>query len=150
MAAKKNIFQKITSFFRKWMSAKVIPLMVFNGWRIFFYRLCGYKIGKNVFIGMRCYLDDLDPKMLTLEDNVTISYGVYFACHGKRQGHTPITIKKGAYIGMRASILSGKKGVTIGENAFVGACCLVNKDVPAGVTVVGVPCRILDDAAESN
>ena len=147
---KKNIFKKSKAFFRKWMSAKIIPLMVLNSWRIFFYRLCGYKIGKNVFIGMRCYLDDLDPTLITIEDDVTISYGVFFAVHGKRQGHTPITIKRGAYIGMRASIISGKKGVTIGENAFVGACTLVNKDVPNDVTVVGVPCRIINKEGESN
>lgn len=123
------------------MSAKIIPHMVLNGWRIFFYRLCGYNIGKNVFIGMRCYLDDLEPKMFTVEDNVTISYGVYFACHGRKQEHTPITIKQGAYIGMRASVISGKTGVTIGEKAIDGACALVNKDVAPNTVVVGVPCK---------
>ena len=137
---KKTFFQKVKAFFRKWMSAKVIPNMVLNSWRIFFYRLCGYNIGKNVFIGMRCYLDDLEPQMFTVEDNCIISYGVFFACHGRKQPHTPITIKQGAYIGMRASVISGKTGVIIGENAVVGACTLVNKNVPAGVTVVGVPC----------
>jgi len=116
VAKKKSLFKKIRCFFRKWMSAKVIPHMVLNGWRIFFYRLCGYKIGKHVFIGMRCYLDDLEPKMLTIEDNVTISYGVYFACHGKNQEHMPITIKRGAYVGMRASIIS--------KNATGGGYCL--------------------------
>lgn len=138
---KKSFWQKIKAFFRKWMSAKIIPHMVLNGWRFFFYRLCGYNIGKNVFIGMRCYLDDLEPKMFTVEDNVTISYGVYFACHGRKQEHTPITIKQGAYIGMRASVISGKTGVTIGEKAIVGACALVNKDVAPNTVVVGVPCK---------
>ena len=118
--------------------------MVLNGWRIFFYRLCGYNIGKNVFIGMRCYLDDLEPHMFTVEDDCIISYGVFFACHGRNQQHTPITIKKGAYIGMRANVISGKNGVTIGENAVIGACTLVNKDIPDGATAVGVPCRILE------
>lgn len=141
---KKTLFQKIKAFFRKWMSAKVIPHMVLNEWRIFFYRLCGYNIGKNVFIGMRCYLDDLEPQLFTVEDNVTISYGVFFACHGRKQQHTPITIKQGAYIGMRATVISGKNGVTIGENSVVDACTLVNKDVPAGATVVGVPGKVLD------
>lgn len=146
---KESFIKKVCCFFRKWMSAKIIPHMVLNGCRIFFYRLCGYKIGKHVFIGMRCYLDDLEPKMLTIEDNVTISYGVYFACHGKNQEHMPITIKRGAYVGMRASIISKNSrkfeedGVTIGENAIVGACTLVNKDVPDGATAVGVPCRIV-------
>lgn len=140
---KKTFLQKVKSFIRKFLSAKIIPYMVLNGWRIFFYRLCGYNIGKNVFIGMRCYLDDLEPKMCMIEDDVIISYGVFFACHGRNQEHTPIVIKKGAYVGMRATLLSGKKGITIGENAVVGACTLVNKDVPAGATAVGVPCRII-------
>ena len=91
----KSFWQKVKAFFRKWMSAKVIPYMVLNGSRIFFYRLCGYRIGKNVFIGMRCYLDDLEPGMLTIEDDCVISYGVFFACHGRRQDHTPITIRRG-------------------------------------------------------
>ena len=145
---KKTLWQKVKAFIRKWMSVKVIPNMVLNGWRVFFYRLCGYKIGKNVFIGMKCYLDDLEPQMLTVEDNVVISYGVFFACHGRNQRHTPITIKKGAYIGMRTNIVSGKKGITIGENAIVGAASLVNKDVPAGATAVGVPCRIIKSLQE--
>lgn len=81
--------------------------------------------------------------MFTVEDDVIISYGVFFACHGRNQQHTPITIRKGAYIGMRASVLSGKTGVTIGENAVIGACTLVNRDIPAGATAVGVPCRIV-------
>lgn len=148
---KKTFFQKVSSFIRKFLSAKIIPYMVLNGWRIFFYRLCGYNIGKNVFIGMRCYLDDLEPKMCTIEDNVIISYGVFFACHGRNQRHTPIVIKNGAYVGMRATLLSGKEGITIGENAVVGACTLVNKDVPAGATAVGVPCRIiLKESDEKN
>lgn len=147
---KKNLFQKMTAYFRKLMSARIIPYMVLNGCRIFFYRLCGYKIGKNVFIGMRCYLDDLEPKLFTVEDNVTISYGVFFACHGRNQEHTPITIKKGAYIGMRSTVLSGKNGITVGENAVVGACSLVNKDIPAGVTAVGVPCKVIKTGEEND
>ena len=45
---------------------------------------------------------------------------------------------------MRANIISGKNGVTIGENAVVGACTLVNKDIPDNATAVGIPCRILE------
>ena len=133
MVMKKTIWQKIKAFFRKWMSAKIIPHMVLNGWRIFFYRLCGYNIGKNVFIGMRCYLDDLEPHMFTVEDDCIISYGVFFACHGRNQQHTPITIKKGAYIGMRANVISGKKRsddwrkcgdwcLYIGQQRYTGQC----------------------------
>lgn len=146
----KTPLQKVKCFFRKWMSAKIIPHMVLNGWRIFFYRLCGYNIGKNVFIGMRCYLDDLEPNMFTVEDDVIISYGVFFACHGRNQEHTPITIKRKAYIGLRSTVISGKTGVTVGEGAVIGACSLVNKDIPAGATAVGVPCKVIKNGEIGN
>ena len=68
---------------RKWITQVLAPNCVFNNVRIFLYRLCGFKIGKNVFIGMRCYLDDMCYNLLTIGNNVTISYGVYFACHGR-------------------------------------------------------------------
>jgi serine O-acetyltransferase len=93
---------------------------------------------------MKCYLDDLCYDKITIEDNVVISYGVYFSCHGRKQAHTTIIIKKGAYIGMRANIISGKNGVIIGENAIIGTGSLVNKNVPDNVTAVGVPIRILE------
>ena len=95
-------------------------------------------------------MDDMCYNLVTIGSNVTISYGVYFACHGKNQGHLPITIEDGAYIGMRASIISknaqkqSRGGVTIAQNAIVGACALVNRDVPEGTTAVGVPCKIIE------
>lgn len=143
---KKNIFQKIASFHRKLWSARIIPYLVTNKARVFFYKMIGYKnIGKNVFIGMRCYLDDLEPKMLIIEDDVTISYGVFFACHGRKQDHHPITIKKGAYIGTRTTIISpeSQDGIEIGENSIVGAHSLVNKSIPDNETWGGVPARKL-------
>lgn len=91
---------------RKWIAQCLAPNCVFNCVRIFLYRLCGFKIGKHVFIGMKCYLDDMCYDLITIGNNVTISYGVYFACHGKGQGHYPITIEDGVYIGMRASLIS--------------------------------------------
>ena len=96
---------------------------------------------------MRCYLDDLCYDKIEIGKNVTISYGVYFACHGRKQGHNKIIIKDGAYIGMRASIIAPKGDVVIGEKAIIGTMTLVNKSVPAGMTAVGVPCKILEKKA---
>lgn len=135
---------------RKFVAQVLAPNCPFNNVRILLYRLCGFKIGKHTFIGMKCYLDDMCYDLLSIGSNVTISYGVYFACHGKKQGHLPITIEDGAYIGMRASIISRNAenilegGTTVHKNAVVGACSLVNRDVPEGATVVGIPCRILE------
>ena len=137
-----SLWKIIVKPVRKYFNVVIIPNTPFNNLRVFMYRCCGYKIGKNVFIGMKCYLDDMCYDLITIEDNVTISYGVFFACHGKKQTHTPITIKKGAYIGIRANIISGKEGVVLGENSVIGAGALVNKSVPDNAIAVGVPIKI--------
>ena len=95
-----------------------------------------------MFIGMRCYLDDMCYDLIEIGNNVTISYGVYIACHGKNQGHNRLVIMDGAYIGMKATIVA-RKDIVIGKDAIVGACTLVNKSVADGETVVGVPAKPL-------
>jgi|SRR3990167_2527679 len=127
---------------RKFINVAVIPAIPYNTLRILFYRAIGFKIGKNVFIGMKCYMDDMEPSLTTIGDNVTISYGCYFACHGKNQYHTPIVIEDGAYIGMRCTILSGKTGLVIGCGAIIGAASLVNRSIPTGATAYGVPAKL--------
>ena len=107
---------------RKWFSAVLIP---------------------TIFIGMHCYLDDVCYDLMEIGNNVTISYGAYFASHGRNQGHNRIVIKDGAYIGMKACVIA-RHDLEIGENAIVGAMTLVNKSIPDGKTAVGVPCRILE------
>jgi len=134
---------------RKFINVVIIPNIPLNTLRIFLYRLVGIKIGKNAFIGMKCYLDDVDPSLTTIGNNVTISYACKFSIHGKNQGRTPIIIDDDVYIGVNATLISGKNGITIGPHAIIGACCLVNKSVPPHTTVVGVPMRVIntDEAA---
>jgi acetyltransferase-like isoleucine patch superfamily enzyme len=49
-------------------------------------------------------------------------------------------VKKGASVGSSATILCG---ITIGENAIVGAGSVVTKNVPPNSTVAGVPAKRL-------
>lgn len=140
---RRSILGEIWHLVRKGICQNIAPNCVLTPVRIVLYRLCGFKIGKGCFIGMKCYMDDLCVDKIEIGDNVIISYGVYFACHGPRQGHNRIVIKDNAYIGMRANIIA-PNDVEIGEGAVVGAQTLVNKSVPAGKTVVGIPCRILE------
>ena len=43
---------------------------------------------------------------------------------------------------MRATLTARQSdGLVIGKKAVVGACALVNKSVPDGATVVGIPAK---------
>lgn len=128
---------------RKYLNVVIIPNIPFNGLRISMYRMIGYKIGKNVFIGMKCYLDDTEPSHTIIGNNVTISYGCYFALHGKNQDRLFIEIEDKVYLGMRCNIIASKQKLVIGKEAIVGAGSLVNKTVNAESKVVGVPIREL-------
>ena len=139
--ARNTLLMLLFKPFRKFFNVVIIPNIPINLIRIWCYRLIGYNIGKNVFIGMKCYMDDVSPHNTIFEDNVVISNGCYFSVHGKRQDHTQIKIKKDAYLGMKVSVLGGKKGVVIGERAFVGACSLVISDIANDSTVVGIPAK---------
>lgn len=131
---------------RKFINVVLIPNIPFNGWRIVGYKLLGFRIGRNVFIGMKCYLDDVEPHLTTIEDDVIISYGCYFAIHGRGQRHTPITIRQGAYVGMGAKLVSGKEGLEIGTKAVVGAGAVVVHAIPPSKLAVGVPATVIGDA----
>ncbi len=109
-----SIFTILMKPIRKWLTNTLAANCPFNCVRIWLYKICGFKIGKNVFIGMKCYLDDMCYDLISIGNNVTISYGVYLACHGKNQDHYPIVINDNAYVGMRASIISKNKNSEVG------------------------------------
>lgn len=139
---KRSIIETICHLIRKFICQNIAPNCILTPVRIGLYRMCGFKIGKGCFIGMKCYFDDLCYDKIEIENNVTISYGVYFACHGYNQKHNKIIIKEGAYVGMRATI-TARHDIEIGKNAVVGASTLVNKSVPSGKTCVGIPGKVL-------
>jgi len=56
-----------------------------------------------------------------------------------------VSIGNDVWIGTNAVILPG---VTVGDHSVIGACSLVNKDVPAGSIVAGVPAKIIGQRYE--
>ena len=111
-------------------------------------RLFGKNItvGKNVFINACCHFQDHGG--VTLDDGCQIGHNVVFATlnHGfapedrSTTYPAPIVLKKNVWVGSNATILSG---VTIGENAIVGAGSVVTKDVPDNAIVGGVPAKVI-------
>lgn len=132
----------IWKLIRKWLSVRVIPFCTLNCIRIRLYRLVGFRIGEGVFIGMRCYLDDMVPERTIIEDHVTVSYCCVFAAHGPGAAGKDIILRTGSYIGTNVTLLGGAE---VGPYTVIGAGSLVNKPVPPFSVAVGVPARVIRD-----
>lgn len=118
------------------------------------WKVCGVKMGKNVRIGQDVYLDVNYAKFITIEDDVWIaSHSTIFA-HRRvmddyhkgdqykacPQKPRPVTIKKGACIGIGTLVTPG---VTIGEGSVIGAGAVVVKDIPDWCLAAGSPCKVM-------
>jgi len=131
--------------------ARYSPLV--PAWRVSLHRVRGVAIGKRVFIGVEVFIDDATPSAITIEDDVTIIAQTSIIGHTYYPPHFyPVlgdetlredartTIRRGAYLGLRSTILAG---VTVGDYAIVAAGSVVTKDVPPYTVVAGVPARVV-------
>jgi acetyltransferase-like isoleucine patch superfamily enzyme len=99
----------------------------------------GVTIGDNVLIGHNVtFINDLFPRAVTEDGKLQTEED--WVC-------VPTMVKRGASIGSSATILCG---VTIGENAIVGAGSVVTKDVPPNTIVAGNPARVLRKISGGN
>jgi acetyltransferase-like isoleucine patch superfamily enzyme len=107
------------------------------------------RVGKHSWIGPNVVLDGTGG--LEIGDFVSISAGVQIYSHSSviwsqsLGSHTnlesaPTRIGNGVYIGPNAVI---QMGITVGEQAIIGALSFVNQDVPSNARAYGVPARIL-------
>ena len=110
----------------------------------------GYNvhIADEVFLNYGCTLLDVCP--IRIGDKTQIGPGVqlYAADHPRSATYrdagfecgAPVTIGRNVWIGGHAIVLPG---VTIGDDAVIGAGSVVTRDVAAGATVGGNPARAL-------
>lgn len=106
-------------------------------------------IGDHVFIGRGTEINVLDE--VVIGNHVIIAPGCFIVDHNHglrpnvrvdqqpcRSG--PIKIDDDVWIGAHAIVLAGVK---VGPGAVVAAGASVNRDVPAGAIVAGVPARVI-------
>ena len=110
----------------------------------------GASIGKNCKVSSHTFICE----GVHIEDNCFVGHGVMFTNDlfpratnpdGSAQTEADWSlietfVKKGASIGSNATILCG---ITIGENALIGAGAVVTKDVPANSVVAGNPAKVI-------
>jgi acetyltransferase-like isoleucine patch superfamily enzyme len=105
------------------------------------------KIGKGCYIGMFCFIDNLYPEYIYIEDEVSVNTGTMLLAHFNplirfkpvlQAKVSPIIIKEGAMIAVKCVILPG---VVIGESAIVSAGSVVVEDVEAYTLVRGNPAK---------
>jgi acetyltransferase-like isoleucine patch superfamily enzyme len=127
------------------------------------------RVGDNVLLYPNLHLETQGDGSIEIGDNVVLSTNVHLvsmakvkigrgsligeftsirdANHTRLPGQlirnadheaTPITIGDEVWIGRGVTILAG---TNIGDGATVGANAVVTSDVPAGITVVGIPAR---------
>ncbi len=121
------------------------------------------EIQKGAKIGNRCKISShtFICEGVTLEDEVFVGHNVVFTNdlypratneNGELQTDAdweciPTLVKRGASIGSGAVLLCG---ITVGENAIIGAGSVVTKDVPPNTVVVGNPARIIKSLKETS
>ena len=110
------------------------------GWNI--------TIGNDFFANFNCVM--LDGNKIVIGDHVLIgpNVGLYTANHSldpqrRKAGYCyarPIVIGDNVWIGAGVHIMGG---VTIGENAVIGAGSVVTHSIPANCIAAGNPCRVI-------
>jgi serine O-acetyltransferase len=109
--------------------------------------LSGIEIHPGARIGKRLFIDHgigvVIGETAIIGDDVTLYHGVTLggiAPGSMPQGRRHPTIEDNVIIGAGAQVLGG---ITVGKSARVGANAVVVKDVPPGVTVVGIPAQVV-------
>ena len=98
-----------------------------------------FKLGYKTDIGAFTYINA--KYGVIIEDYVQIGShcSIYsISTIDKKEGQ--VKLRKNCKIGSHSILMPG---VTIGENAIVGAFSFVNKDIPANVVAAGVPAKVI-------
>lgn len=136
------LWHKVSQFFWN-IGLKAMARFISNLARI----LTGIEIHPQAQIGRRLFIDHgtgvVIGQTAIIGDDVTIYHGVTLGGVGRRgqmDGKRHPTIEDGCMIGAGAQVLGD---ITIGQRAKVGANSVVTNNVPAGLTALGIPARVI-------
>lgn len=119
----KLIARMHSQFWRFWTQIEIHP---------------GAEIAEGVFIDHGSGL--VIGETAIVEKGVMLYHGVTLGGTGKDVGKRHPTVREGALVSAHAQVIGS---IEIGKNARVGAAAVVVADVPADVTVVGVPAKVV-------
>jgi acetyltransferase-like isoleucine patch superfamily enzyme len=108
------------------------------------YKALGMRVGSYASVGLMVMIDIFFPQDITLGEDCVIGYNTVILCHEftrREWRRGPVWIGRDVTIGANCTVLPG---VVIGDGATVSAMSLVNRDVPPGAFVGGVPIRPLE------
>ncbi len=98
----------------------------------------GAAIGRRLFIDHGCGV--VIGETAEIGDDVTLYHGVTLGGVSWNPGKRHPTLEDGVVVGAGAKVIGP---ITVGKNARVGANSVVIQDVPDGMTVVGIPGRVV-------
>lgn len=97
------------------------------------------RVGAKSKVPHLSYIGDAE-----IGEEVNLGAGTITANFDGKDKHRT-TIEDGAFTGINTNLIAP---ITVGENAYVGAGSVVNKNIPPGKLAVGMPARVIRDAPE--
>ncbi len=114
-------------------------------------RYAGVRIGPNTYYARR-NLDGIAPQLITIGSDcilaptaMILTHDASSFIHTGKYRFAPVVIGNRCFLGYNAVVMPG---VTIGDNAIIGAGAVVTRDVPSGAVVAGVPARIIGQTTD--
>lgn len=126
------------SRFRQW-KAPVVKEGTLTKWNWVVRHVKNLKLGKNTDVGAFTYINAKHG--VVIEDGVQIgSHCSLYSASTIDEKKGKIVLKKNCRIGSHSVVMPG---VTVGENAIVGAFSFVTRSIPANSVAVGIPAKVI-------
>ena len=111
--------------------------------------LTGIEIHPGAKVGKRFFIDHgvgvVIGETAEIGDDVTLYQGVTLGGTSLQRGKRHPTLEDGVIVGAGAKILGA---FTVGRGARIGANAVVLSEVPPGVTMAGIPAKIVGERAK--